>query len=217
MANLILTTLNWVPIASRGYVRDLRIRWALEEAGLAYQVNSVSFRDKNFEGFSHQPFGQVPWLSDGNISIFESGAILLYLAERSTVLMPDDINGRYEVIEWVFAALNSIESASLPWSLFKLTKDTTNTPGRIRLEVHLQDRLKHLENILITRKWLGRDFSIADILMVDVLRNIERFEGLKEFPACQAYVSRATARPHFLKAHADQIRHFETVDIVSLK
>lgn len=214
MADLILTTLNRVPISARGYVRDFRIRWALEEAGLAYQVDSVSFRDKKADDFLHQPFGQVPWLSDGNISVFESGAILLYIAERSKMLIPDDIDGRYEVIEWSFAALNSIETASSPLSLFKLAGDTTSNPKRTRLEARLNDRLEHLEKVLTAREWLGRDFSIADILMADVLRNIERFDGLQQFPHCQTYVSRSTARPHFSKAFADHIKHFEAADSI---
>lgn len=115
MSNLILTTYDWVPEFPRGFVRDLRVRWALEEAGLPYSVNSTPFRDRNAAHFAHQPFGQVPWLSDGKLSIFESGAILLYLGERSHVLLPGDPVGRAEVQQWLLAALNSVEVASLPW------------------------------------------------------------------------------------------------------
>src|SRR6266536_2642570 len=114
MVDLILTTFDWVPETPRGYVRDIRVRWALEEAGLPYRVNSVPFGARNAEHFSHQPFGQVPWLTDGDISIFESGAILLHLGERSDALMPADPRSRCEVLEWLFAALNSVEMASLP-------------------------------------------------------------------------------------------------------
>lgn len=114
MAELILTTFDWVPELQRGYVRDIRIRWVLEEAGLPYSVKSVPFRERNVDHFAHQPFGQVPWLTDGDISIFESGAILLHLGRRSDALMPTDQRSRSEVIEWVFAALNSVEMASLP-------------------------------------------------------------------------------------------------------
>ena len=102
MVDLILTTFDWVPEMPRGYVRDLRVRWALEEAGLPYRVESTPFRDRKAGHFAHQPFGQAPWLTDGDISIFESGAILLHLGERSEALMPRDPKGRAEVIEWLF-------------------------------------------------------------------------------------------------------------------
>src|SRR3954466_14217149 len=123
MAELILTTYDWVPEMPRGYVRDLRVRWALEEAALPYRVESTPFRDRGVEHLAHQPFGQVPWLTDGDLSIFESGAILLHLGERSGALMPADPDGRSEAKEWLFAALNSVEMASLPWSLFKFSGD----------------------------------------------------------------------------------------------
>src|SRR5689334_4862588 len=97
MANLTLTTFDWVPDPPRGFVRDLRVRWALEEAGLPYSVKSVSFKDRNAEHFAHQPFGQVPWLTDGDLSIFESGAILLHLGELSSKLMPVEPRARSEV------------------------------------------------------------------------------------------------------------------------
>src|SRR6516164_2517632 len=107
MGDLILTTFDWVPDFPRGYVRDIRVRWALEEAGLPYRVESTPFRTRGAEHLAHQPFGQVPWLTDGDISIFESGAILVYLGEQSDVLMPGDPRGRSEVLQWVFAGLNS--------------------------------------------------------------------------------------------------------------
>jgi glutathione S-transferase len=196
----------------RGYVRDIRVRWAMEEAGLQYSVKAVPFRSRNAEHFSHQPFGQVPWLTDGDISIFESGAILLHLGERSSALMPTDKRGRSEVLEWLFAALNSVEMASLPWSIFKFSGDTTETPARKQLDTFLQGRLQHLESVLAEREWLSKSFSIADILMAEVLRLIDRFDGLTAHPACHNYVVRATARPSFVKAYADQMAHFAAAD-----
>src|SRR6476646_7187624 len=98
MAGLTLTTFNWVPQAPRGFVRDLRVRWALEEAALPYRVASAPFDDRGAAHFAHQPFGQVPWLTDGDLSIFESGAILLHLAEKSATLMPTAQKGRTDVI-----------------------------------------------------------------------------------------------------------------------
>jgi glutathione S-transferase len=212
MADLILTTFDWVPEMPRGYVRDLRVRWALEEAGLPYRVNSVPFRDRKAEHFSHQPFGQVPWLTDGDISIFESGAILLHLGNRSEALMPADPRGRAEAIEWLFAALNSVEMASLPWSIFVFSGDTGDTPGWKRVDAFLEARLQHLEPVLARREWLAGTFSVADILMADVLRLVDRFGRLTNHPACRDYVARATARPSFLKAHADQMAHFAAAD-----
>lgn len=212
MTDLTVTTFDWVPDMPRGYVRDLRVRWALEEAGLPYRVESVPFRNRDAGHFSHQPFGQVPWLTDGDLIIFESGAILLHLAGRSEALMPADPQRRSEVTQWLFAALNSVEAASLPWSLFKFSGDTADTPGRQHLEGFLQARLQHMEAVLADRDWLVGAFSVADILMADVLRLVDRFDGLAEYPACRDYVTRATARPAFVRAHADQMAHFAAAD-----
>lgn len=212
MAELILTTFDWVPDAPRGYVRDLRIRWALEEAGLPYRVASVPFRDRSADHFSHQPFGQVPWLTDGAISIFESGAILLHLGELSSKLMPTDPRTRTQVIQWLFAALASVEAASQPWSFYEFLGDTDKTPMRKFIDGFLEARLKHMEIVLKGREWLVESFSIADILMADVLRLVNRFDGLAEYPACRDYLARATARPAFVKAHADQMAHFAAAD-----
>jgi glutathione S-transferase len=213
MSDLTLTTFDWVPEFPRGYVRDIRVRWALEEAGLPYRVESVPFRDRNAEHFAHQPFGQVPWLTDGDVSIFESGAILLHLGERSEKLIPADTRGRTEVIEWLFAALNSVEAAGLPWFIFQSSGNTGDTPGWKLLDDFLMVyRLKHMEPVLAGREWLAATFSIADILMADVLRLVDRFDGLAEYPACRDYVARATARPSFVKAHADQMAHFAAAD-----
>ena len=213
MNELIRTTFDWVPKPPRGFVRDIRVRWALEEAGLPYRVEGVKFRDRNDTHLSHQPFGQVPWLTDGDISIFESGAILLHLGERSAALLPADPRRRSEVIEWLFAALNSVEMASLPWSIFMFSGDGGETPERKRLSEFLMDRLRRLEPVLAGREWLAGSFSIADILMADVLRLVDRLEGLKDYPAARAYLARAMARAAFVKAHADQMAFFAAADL----
>jgi glutathione S-transferase len=209
---MMLTTFDWVPEMPRGYVRDIRVRWALEEAGLPYRIEGVPFGDRNAAHFAQQPFGQVPWLTDGDLSIFESGAILLHLGERSDVLMPADPHGRSEVIKWLFASLNSVEMASLPWFLFKVSGDTAETPGRQHLDAFLKARLNHMEAVLAGREWLAGTFSVADILMADVLRLVDRLDGLADHQACRDYVVRSTARPSFLKAHADQMAHFAAAD-----
>lgn len=213
MSELVLTTYDWVPEPPRGYVRDLRIRWALEEAELAYRVESTPFRNRPVSHFEHQPFGQVPWLTDGDLTIFESGAILLHLGELSGKLMPTDRQGRNATKEWLFAALASVEAASQPWSFFKFSGDNGDTPMKTFIEEFLNaHRLKHMETVLSGREWLAGTFSVADILMADVLRLVDRFDGLANYPQCSAYVARATARPAFVKAHADQLAHFAAAD-----
>ncbi|MCW3849579.1 glutathione S-transferase family protein [Sphingomonas sp. LB-2] len=212
MAEMIVTTYDWVPDLPRGFVRDLRVRWALEEAGLPYRVESTPFRDRGPDHFAHQPFGQIPWLTDGDRTIFESGAILLHIGERSTNLLPTDPKARSETIEWVFAALNSIEMATQPWALMRFWDIPGDNIVRERFDGWVPMRLAQMDALLAGREWLVGDFSIADILMADVLRLVDRFDGLAEYPACKAYVTRATERPAFIKAHADQMAHFAAGD-----
>ena len=213
MNEIILTTYDWVPEMPRGLVRDLRVRWALEEAGLAYRVESTPFRDRGPDHFAVQPFGQVPWLTDGDLTIFESGAILLHLGEKNPALMPTDPHGRAEVVEWVIAALNSVDLPSQPWALFRFMGYPGNSPEAKFVEEFLKARLERMEAVLAGREWLaaGR-FTVADLLMADVLRQVNRFDGLANYPACHAYVARATARPGFMKAYADQMAHFAAAD-----
>jgi glutathione S-transferase len=213
MSNIVLTTYDWVPDMPRGLVRDLRVRWALEEAMLPYRVESTPFRKRGAEHFAAQPFGQVPWLTDGDLTIFESGAILLHVAEKSPALMPADQRGRAEVLAWVIAALNSVDLPCQPWALFRFMGFPGESPEAKFVESFLQARLDRMEAVLAGRDWLavGR-FSVADLLMADVLRQVDRFEGLAKYPACAAYVGRATARPAFVKAYNDQMAHFAAAD-----
>jgi glutathione S-transferase len=198
MSDIILTTFDWVPEMPRGYVRDLRVRWALEEAALAYRVESTPFRDRGPD--------------DGDLSIFESGAILLHLGELSDKLMPADRRGRSGAKEWLFAALASVEAASQPWSFFMFSGHTDETPMRKFFDSFLEARLKHMETVLDGSEWLVGTFSVADILMADVLRLVDRFNGLSKYPASRNYVARATVRPAFVKAYADQMAHFSAAD-----
>lgn len=212
MTDIVLTTFDWVPEFPRGYVRDLRVRWALEEARLPYRVESVPFRDRGPEHFARQPFGQVPWITDGNVMLFESGAILLHVAERSESLMPHGSTERAAVMQWLFAALNSVEMPAVPWTLFRFAKDASRSPGRLHLDAWLDARLDHMEAVLSGRVWLAGEFSVADLAMSDVLRLLDRCDALATRPACRAYVARATSRPAFQKAHADQMAHFAAAD-----
>ena len=134
------------------------------------------------------------------------------MGERSDVLLPTNQKQRNEVIEWLFAALNSVEMASLPWALLRFSNAQTDTPAHKQFDAFLLSRLQHMESFLAEHEWLTQSFSIADIMMADVLRLVSKFDGLTEFPHCLAYVQRATARPSFQKAYADQIAHFAAAD-----
>jgi glutathione S-transferase len=212
MNELVLYTYDWVPEPPRGYVRDLRVRWALEEAALPYRVASTPFENRGAEHFAHQPFGQVPWLTDGDLSLFESGAILLHLGEWSDRLLPREARRRSEAVQWFVAALNSLEMVSVPWSVFTFSGDTGESPGWKAIDGWLGMRLRHLDAVLAKREWLAGEFSIADIVMSDALRLLHRFERLKDVSACREYVARATARPAFAKSLEDQLAHFAAAD-----
>ena len=213
MSELVLTTYDWVPELPRGLVRDLRVRWALEEAELPYRVASTPFHDRSPEHFAAQPFGQVPWLTDGDLTIFESGAILLHLAEKSSALMPTDPRDRAEVMSWAIAALNSVDLPCQPWALFRFMGFPGESPEAKFVEEFLEARLDRIEAVLTGREWLvGDRFSVADLLMADVLRQVDRFDGLANHPNCRAFVARATARPAFTKAYDDQMAHFAAAD-----
>lgn len=207
MSELTIWTLDWVPDGPRGFVRDLRLRWACEEAGLDYAIGTVAFEDRATNHLEHQPFGQVPYLQDGDLELFESGAGLLHLSRQSEVLMPRDPAGEAQTLQWTVAALNSVEMVSVPWWFLKISGDADNG-----LAGWLTQRLDHLEQVLASREWLaGGRFTVADLLMADVLR----VPSVREFgdrPATEAYVTRVTDRPAFRKAHADQIAHFEAAD-----
>lgn len=206
---LTIWTYDWVPPPPRGHVRDIRLRWACEEAGLAYDVKSVPFKDRGPEHFARQPFGQVPFLQDGDITISESGAGLLHLARKSEKLMPRDAKGEAETLEWTVAALNSIEMVSVPWWFIGLSGVADNP-----LEQWMMSRLERLQAVLAQREWLaaGR-FTVADIMMSDALRVPKVLDTTRaKYPVLSAYVERACARPAFQKARDDQMAHFAKAD-----
>ena len=194
----------------------------LHEVGLPYRLHLVNFiKGENYRDdfLALNPNAKTPTIVDDEgpggkpITIFESGAILLHLGARSGALMPTDPCGRSEAVQWLFAALNSVEMASMPWSLLAFTGEPKDAPASKFFEGFLkQHRLAHLEPVLADREWLAGSFSVADVVMADALRFVDRFDGLADYPACRAYVARATARPAFIKAHADQIAHFAAAD-----
>lgn len=206
---LVIWTLDWVPAgdAPRGFVRDLRLRWAAEEAGLSYEVRTVPFDDRATNHLDRQPFGQVPYLTDGDIDLFESGACLLHLARGSEALMPRDPAGEAETLQWVIAALNSVELVTVPWWFLTITGQTENG-----LTGWMDQRLAHIERVLRERQWLAANrFTVADLLMADVLR-VGLVRSYGDRPATEAYIKRVIDRPAFRKAHADQMAHFAAAD-----
>jgi glutathione S-transferase len=207
MSELTIWTYDWVPEGPRGFVRDLRLRWACEEAGLAYAVRTVPFEGRETNHLARQPFGQIPFLDDGELKMFESGAALLHLARKSDKLMPTDPAGAAETLQWTVAALNSIEMVTVPWWFLNISGDADNG-----LTGWMGQRLEHIERVLSEREWLaaGR-FTVADLLMADVLR-VPKVRAFGDRPATEAYVARATDRPAFKKAQADQISLFEAAD-----
>jgi len=207
MTELTIWTYDWVPEGPRGFVRDVRLRWACEEAGLGYAVRTVPFSDRGPDHFARQPFGQTPFLSDGELQLFESGAALLHLARKSEVLMPRDAVGEAETLQWTIAALNSIEMVTVPWWFLEVTGVADNG-----LTGWLQSRLDHMETVLEQREWLAADrFTVADLLMADALR-VPKVRAFGDRPATEAYVARVTDRPAFKKARSDQFSHFEAAD-----
>jgi glutathione S-transferase len=207
MSGLIIWTYDWIPKGPRGFVRDLRLRWACEEAGLPYEVRSVPFDGRETNHLAQQPFGQVPFLRDGELDVFESGAGLMHLARKSDRLMPRDTAGEAATLQWMVAALNSIEMVTVPWWVLTMTGQPDNA-----LTGWMGNRLAQLETVLKEREWLAADrFTAADLLMADVLR-VGKVSAFGDRPATEAYVTRLTARPAFQKARADQLAHFAAAD-----
>jgi glutathione S-transferase len=207
MSELIIWTYDWVPKGPRGFVRDLRLRWACEEAGLAYSVRTIAFDGRQTNHLSQQPFGQIPFLTDGDLEMFERGAGLMHLARKSETLMPRDPPGEVQTVQWMFAALNSIEMVSVPWWFLEISGEKDN-----RLADWMGTRLDQLESVLSEREWLaaGR-FTAADLLMADVLR-VAKVRAFGDRPVTDAYVTRVTDRAAFRKARADQVAHFVAAD-----
>ena len=206
-----LTAFRWVPPFAAGLVRDLRVRWALEEAGIAYEERLIGQGDQDTPEYrALQPFGQVPVLEEGGLTIFESGAILLHIAERSDVLLPRDPAGRANAIQWVFAALNSIEPHVQNLALIDLFYANEEwaklrRPSAVQM---VEKRLDELATWLGGREWLEDRFTAGDLLMGSVLRILRHTELVAARPTLEAYRLRCEARPAFQKALADQLAPF---------
>jgi glutathione S-transferase len=208
-----LTTFRSVPSFAVGHVRDLRVRWALEEAGQPYDVRLIGFEEKESPAYRReQPFGQVPVLQDGDLTLFETGAILLHLGERFPVLLPRDPDERAHVTMWMFAALNSVE----PYvgNLSNLVAFSMNEPWaaaqRPVLEEIALKRLGQVDAWLDGRDFLAGDFSVADILMTTVVRLLDGMGYVERFERLAAWRDRCTARPAYRKALAAQVAQYAT-------
>ena len=202
MTRPVLTAYNWAPDEGRGLVRDMRVRWALEEVGQAYDVRYLNWGEqKDPEHRARNPFGQVPAYEEGDVVQFESGAIVLHIAQRWPGLLPDDPADRARAIDWIFAALNTVEPVVWDQVIARII-DAKQSWAEDRWPSVLQRlkvRLGELAAALGDRDWLYGDFSAGDLLMVQVLRHVDG-AILANYPTLGAYVARGMARPAFKRA-----------------
>ena len=204
-----LTAFRWVPPFAQGLVKDLRVRWALEEAGMPYRETLIGPEEQASAAYrALQPFGQVPVIEDGDFRLFESGAIVLHLAEQSAALAPADPNGKARTRAWVFAALNSIEP-SIDHLGDTEGEEAWAVARRPAALAKVNRRLDDLESWLGEKSYLEGAFTAGDLMMTTVLRNLRETSIVASRPRLQANVSRCEDRPAFQKALADHLRPFE--------
>jgi glutathione S-transferase len=204
---IVITAFERSPDGGKGLARDTRVRWALEEAGQPYAVRLVSFRAmKEPAHLRLHPFGQIPTYEDGDLVLFETGAIVLHIAERHAGLFPDDADARARAIAWMFAALNSVEPPILELSIARFVEgDKPWSQERLPLVMdRVRDRLRQLSARLGDAEWLDGAFSAGDLLMVSVLLRLRASGLLDEFSTLAAYVARGEARPAYQRAFAAQ-------------
>lgn len=212
MATIRLSAFRWVPPFAQGLVRDLRVRWALEEAGLEYEERLIGPEDQKSQGYRElQPFGQVPAYEEDGLVLFESGAIVLHVAERSAALMPASTAARARARSWLIAALNSIEPAIQNLAEIDLfhANEAWAIARRPAVEDRVRVRLTELSSYLGAGQYLVEDrFTAADLMMTTVLRILRHTDLLAEVPALDAYRRRCESRPAFQKALVDQMAPF---------
>jgi glutathione S-transferase len=206
-----ITAFGRSPDRGRGLARDMHVRWALEEVGQPYDVRLLSFSEmKEAAHRALHPFGQIPTYEEGDLALFESGAIVLHIAERHAGLLPDDANARARAVTWMFAALSTIEPPIVNREIaILLERDKTWYQARLpAVENRIRDRLGQLSNRLGDGDWLDGEFSAGDLLMVGVLRRLSGSGILDEYPNLAAYVARGEARPAFKRAFDAQLAVF---------
>ena len=203
-----ITAFECSPDRGRGLARDSRVRWALEEVGQPYEVRLVSFQAmKEPAHLALHPFGQIPTYEEGDLSLFESGAIVFHIAERHAGLLPDDADARARAITWMFAALSTVEPPILERDTARLLEgDKGWTKERLpSIEDRIRNRLKQLSARLGSADWLDGGFSAGDLMMVSVLLRLKSSGLLDEFPNLAAYLARGEARPAYKRAFAAQL------------
>jgi glutathione S-transferase len=199
-----------VPDFAKGHVRDIRVRWALEEIGRPYRTTLLdAFAKRPPEHVARQPFGQVPVLADGKVELFESGAILLYLGEQDERLLPREPEAHWRALTWLFAGFSSVEPAVMQYVWIGAFNAGTDWSAAAKPDAlqFVGQRVKRLSDALAGQEWLAGAFSIADIVMVTVLRNLSD-HVLGEHPGVLEYRQRGEARPAFQRALADQLAGF---------
>jgi glutathione S-transferase len=207
-----ITAFEASPDRGQGLARDMRVRWAFEEVGQAYDVRLVSFEAMKQPAYrAEQPFGQIPAYEDGDLVLFESGAIVLHIAEQRPGLLPADPNARARAIAWLFAALNTIEPPIVEFGMSLLfERDKPWFADRQpMLETRVRARLDELAAHLGSSDWLDGEFSVADLMMVTVLRRAGRSGIFDDYPSLAAYIARGEARPAYQRAFAAQLAVFE--------
>jgi glutathione S-transferase len=207
----IITAFAQSPDRGAGQARDMRVRWALEEVGQPYDVRLVSFRElKAPAHLALHPFGQIPTYEEGALVLFESGAIVLHIAQQHAGLLPIEPNARARAIAWMFAAVNTMEPPILDLATANLLEsDKPWHAQRLPLiQARIRDRLRPLSDRLGDVDWLEGDFSAGDLMMAGVLRRLKRSGMLDEYPKIAAYVARAEARPAFQRAFEAQLAVF---------
>jgi glutathione S-transferase len=203
-----ITAFERSPDGGKGLSRDTRVRWALEEVGQPYNVRGVPFAAMKEPGYrALQPFGQIPTYEEGDLVLFETGAIVLHIAERHAGLLPEDANARARAITWIFAALNTVEPPILELANAKLLEgDKPWAKERMPLVAdRLRVRLGELSRCLGNADWLDGAFSAGDLMMVSVLLRLKPSGMLNEYPNLSAYVARGEARPAYKRAFATQL------------
>lgn len=219
-ARIEVTAFKWVPPFAQGFVKDLRVRWALEEIGQPYRERLIGgiFEDQPEEYLADQPFGQVPVYKNGNLNLFETGSILLHIGEMDERLLPREAAARGRAISWMIAALNSVEPALSALMLVGhagAEKDWAED-AKNAVRPFAEKRLAMLSDALGDREWLEDHFTIGDLMMIDVLRAAPDDELVPAHANLAAYVERGTSRPAFKAAMAAQLAVFERHEPVAV-